>query len=84
MTLYNSVTELIGNTPLLRLSRLEKARDISAHIYAKLEMFNPAGSVKDRAALFMIRDAAPLSSPPRATPASGLPWRPGYTGSGLS
>ena len=57
MTLYNSVTELIGNTPLLRLSRLEKARDISAHIYAKLEMFNPAGSVKDRAALFMIRDA---------------------------
>ena len=57
MTLYNSVTDLIGNTPLVRLSRLEKARNLGAHIYAKLEMFNPAGSVKDRAALFMIRDA---------------------------
>ncbi|MBQ8707146.1 MAG: cysteine synthase A [Succinivibrionaceae bacterium] len=57
MTLCNSITDLIGNTPLVRLARLEKAFDLKAKIFAKLEMFNPAGSIKDRAAIAMIRDA---------------------------
>lgn len=55
--IYESAEELIGKTPLLRLSRLEKELGISAKIVAKLEYFNPAGSVKDRAALKMLDDA---------------------------
>ena len=55
--IYQSLTETIGNTPLLRLSRIEKAKDAGACIYGKLEAFNPAGSIKDRAALRMILDA---------------------------
>ncbi len=57
MALYNSVTELIGNTPLVRLSALAEELKLEAHLYGKLEMFNPAGSIKDRAALSMVRDA---------------------------
>ena len=57
MALYNSVEELIGNTPLVRLNRFEEKYQIKAHLYAKLEMFNPAGSIKDRAALSMVKDA---------------------------
>lgn len=49
--------ELIGNTPLLELSNYETAHGLKAKILAKLEYLNPAGSVKDRAALFMIEDA---------------------------
>lgn len=52
-----SAMELIGNTPLLELCNYEKAHRIAAFILAKLEYLNPAGSVKDRAALFMIEDA---------------------------
>ena len=52
-----SLTELIGKTPLLELSNYEKKNDIKAKIVAKLEYFNPAGSVKDRIALAMIDDA---------------------------
>ena len=52
-----SALELIGNTPLVELSSLEKKHELSAVLLAKLEYFNPAGSVKDRAALFMIEDA---------------------------
>ncbi len=52
--IYNSIEEMIGNTPLLRLHRLEKATGISGKIYAKIESKNPAGSVKDRAAYAMI------------------------------
>ena len=52
-----SAHELIGDTPLLRLNRLEKELGIEAQIYAKLESFNPAGSVKDRIALAMIERA---------------------------
>jgi cysteine synthase A len=52
-----SARELIGNTPLLRLNRFEKELGIEAQIYAKLESFNPAGSVKDRIALAMIERA---------------------------
>ncbi len=57
MKVYQSITELIGHTPLLALNRFSKAHDIHANIIAKLEYFNPTGSVKDRAALSMIEDA---------------------------
>ncbi len=52
MKIYNSVTELIGNTPLLKLNT-----DTHANIFAKLECFNPAGSAKDRVAYSIIKDA---------------------------
>ena len=52
-----SLTELIGKTPLLELSNYEKKHDLNAKVVAKLEYFNPAGSVKDRIALAMIDDA---------------------------
>ncbi len=55
--IYNSITELIGGTPMLRLNRYEKSRALKAEIIAKLEYFNPAGSVKDRVALNMVLDA---------------------------
>ncbi|GHT87928.1 cysteine synthase A [Bacteroidia bacterium] len=51
------LTELIGNTPLLELNRMEKKHSIDAHILAKLEYFNPARSVKDRIGLALIEDA---------------------------
>lgn len=54
MALYNSIDELIGGTPLLRLSKFEKKHNLAAAVYAKLEFFNPAGSVKDRAAKAML------------------------------
>lgn len=57
MKIYNSVTELIGRTPLLRLNNFEKNNSLNSRILAKLERFNPAGSVKDRVALSMIIDA---------------------------
>ncbi len=57
MALYNSVIDLIGNTPLVALSKLESELNLKAHLFAKLEMFNPAGSIKDRAALSMVQDA---------------------------
>ncbi len=55
--IYNSIDELIGNTPLLRLNNIEKEFGLLAHILAKLEYFNPAGSAKDRIAKAMIDDA---------------------------
>lgn len=57
MNIYNSIEELVGNTPLLALNKFAKAQDINANIFAKLELFNPAGSIKDRIALKMIEDA---------------------------
>ena len=57
MKVYNSITELIGGTPLLRLSNYIENNGVEAEIYAKLEYFNPAGSVKDRIAKAMIDDA---------------------------
>ena len=54
--IYHSIIELIGHTPLVELHGLEKELDTTAHIYAKLEFFNPSGSVKDRTALNMIID----------------------------
>lgn len=55
--IYHSLTELIGKTPLLELTNYEKKHALKAGILAKLEYFNPAGSVKDRIALAMINDA---------------------------
>ncbi|MBP9988723.1 MAG: cysteine synthase A [Ruminococcus sp.] len=57
MNIYKSISELVGRTPLLELSGFEKALNLPAHILAKLEYLNPAGSVKDRAALEMINSA---------------------------
>ena len=57
MKIYNSVAELIGRTPLLRLKNIEELFDLDAKIIAKVECFNPAGSVKDRVAKAMIEDA---------------------------
>ncbi|WP_040394125.1 cysteine synthase A [Centipeda periodontii] len=54
---YQSVTELIGHTPLLAAKNFAKAHDLSANIVVKLEYFNPAGSIKDRIAIAMIEQA---------------------------
>lgn len=56
MGIYKSVQELIGNTPLLEVRRIEETLGLKATILVKLEYLNPAGSVKDRAALSMIED----------------------------
>ena len=55
--IYTAADQLIGHTPLLELTHIEKEQQLSAHILAKLEYFNPAGSVKDRIAKKMIDDA---------------------------
>ena len=57
MNIYQSFTDLIGNTPLLQLNQYGKAEHLDATLLAKLESFNPAGSVKDRVAKGMIEDA---------------------------
>lgn len=57
MKIYDQITQLIGNTPLLRLNNYIKANNLEADIVAKLEYFNPAGSVKDRIAKAMLDDA---------------------------
>lgn len=57
MTIYKNVTELIGNTPVVELSNLEKEVGLKAQLLAKVEFFNPAGSVKDRIAKRMIEKA---------------------------
>lgn len=54
---YNSITETIGKTPLMRLHSIEESESSKAKLYGKLEAFNPAGSIKDRAAMWMIKDA---------------------------
>lgn len=55
--IYKSVTELIGQTPLLELAKIEREKSLRARVLVKLEYFNPAGSVKDRVALNMIEEA---------------------------
>ena len=57
MNIYGSVDELVGRTPLLALTRIEKALGLQAKLFAKLEYFNPTGSVKDRAAKAMLDEA---------------------------
>lgn len=55
--IYHSLTQLVGNTPLLEVENVEKTLGLKAHVLVKLEYFNPGGSVKDRVALAMIEDA---------------------------
>lgn len=55
--IYKSLTDLIGNTPLLEISKYSATQNVEARILAKLESFNPAGSVKDRIGYAMIKDA---------------------------
>ena len=80
--IYTSIEQLVGNTPLLELTHIEKKFGLQAKLLAKLEYLNPAGSVKDRAALSMIRDAEKTG---RLTP-GGTVIEPtsGNTGIGLA
>ncbi len=55
--IYEGISEIIGNTPLMRMKKLEERYQLQATILAKLEYLNPSGSIKDRAALAMIKDA---------------------------
>ena len=57
MTVYKAISDLIGNTPLVELTHIEEQENLEANIVAKVEFFNPAGSVKDRIAKKMIEDA---------------------------
>ena len=57
MKYYKSAIDLIGNTPLVELSNLQKKFNLKARVFAKFEALNPSGSVKDRAALYMIKEA---------------------------
>lgn len=57
MKIYKKITDLIGNTPIMELSNIEKEDELEASVLAKLEYFNPAGSIKDRVAAAMIDDA---------------------------
>lgn len=57
MSIHQNITELVGGTPLLNLTKFTAKNSINAEIVAKIEYFNPSGSVKDRAALAMIEDA---------------------------
>ena len=57
MAIYKKITDLIGNTPLVELGNIEEAKGLQATVLAKVEFFNPGGSVKDRIAKAMIDDA---------------------------
>lgn len=57
MTVYQGFTELIGKTPLVEVTNIEQVHELKAKLLVKLEYQNPAGSVKDRAAFYMIKDA---------------------------
>ena len=57
MKVYDKITDLIGNTPILEFHNIEKEEELPARIFAKLEYFNPSGSVKDRIAKAMLLDA---------------------------
>ena len=57
MRIYTSIQELVGKTPIVELKKIERELQLKGGIYAKLESFNPAGSVKDRVAKAMIEDA---------------------------
>ena len=74
--IYTSADQLIGKTPLLELAHIEKDLDLKAKILAKLEYFNPAGSVKDRIAKKMIDDAEASGKLKPAIPASVWPPLP--------
>lgn len=57
MKIYHSIQEMVGQTPILQLHHIEKLEQTQAHLFAKLEYYNPAGSVKDRVARGMLLDA---------------------------
>lgn len=57
MRVYGNITELVGNTPILHLGRIEEIENVAAKLYAKVESFNPGGSAKDRIALNMLEEA---------------------------
>ncbi|MDE6801709.1 MAG: cysteine synthase A [Muribaculaceae bacterium] len=81
--IYKNLTELIGHTPLLEVEAIEKALSLKAKVVVKIESFNPGGSVKDRAALYMIEDAeragklrkgAMIIEPTSGNTGIGLTW----------
>ena len=81
--IYNNLTELIGNTPLVELQRIEKSLQLKARLVAKVESFNPGGSVKDRIALAMIeaaeqqgilREGSLIIEPTSGNTGIGLAW----------
>ena len=76
--IYTSADQLIGKTPLLELTHIEKEQQLEVRILAKLEYFNPAGSVKDRVALAMIQDAEQRGAlkPNSVIIEPTLAWRP--------
>jgi len=80
--IYTSITQLIGKTPLLELTNIEKTEKLQAKIIAKAESFNPSGSVKDRAALAMINEAE--NSGQLATGGTIIEPTSGNTGIGLA
>lgn len=83
MKIAKNLTELIGNTPLLEITNIEKSENLKARVVVKLESFNPGGSVKDRIALAMIEDAeksgrlkpgATIIEPTSGNTGIGLAW----------
>ena len=80
MRIAKSVAELIGRTPMLELTHFEQTHCLNAHLLAKVESFNPGGSVKDRIALGMVEAAEKAGKLlPGGTiiePASGWRWSP--------
>lgn len=87
--IYKNLIELIGNTPLVEVTEIERKEDLHAHILLKLESYNPAGSVKDRIALAMIEDAeqrgllkpgATIIEPTSGNTGIGLAWVAGLRG----
>lgn len=83
MNIHSDLTSLIGHTPLVALHRVENAYNLQAHLVAKVESFNPGGSVKDRVALSMILDAeqrgllqpgATIIEPTSGNTGVGLAW----------
>lgn len=80
--IYSQLTDLIGNTPLLEVKKIEKAEDLKARLLVKIESFNPGGSVKDRVAAAMIEDAEKSGS--LAPGATIIEPTSGNTGIGLA
>src|SRR6202034_901430 len=81
--IYDSITQTIGNTPLVRLDRIAKEKGVGAHLLAKLEFFNPISSVKDRIGVAMV-DA--LEAEGKIAPGRGVLVEPtsGNTGIALA
>ena len=69
--ILDNITELVGQTPVLRLGRLSRAHDCRTPILAKLELLSPGGSMKDRAVLSILRGAMFSTPPPGVW---GSPW----------